>query len=111
MSRIGKKVINIPAKTKVEIKENIITATGALGTLSYTVPAGITPEMKDGALSFSIPENRVKELNALHGFKDHVWNFHPLESSTVIMRILSTALCGMSDVAETSVSMSMKNTR
>lgn len=67
MSRIGKKIIAIPAKTKVEIKENIITATGALGTLSYTVPAGITPEIKDGNLTFSIPENRVKELNALHG--------------------------------------------
>lgn len=67
MSRIGKKVINIPAKTKVEIKENLITATGNLGSLSYTIPAGITPEIKDGVLTFSIPENRVKELNALHG--------------------------------------------
>ena len=43
MSRIGKKVINVPAKTKVEIKDNVITASGALGSLSYTVPAGITP--------------------------------------------------------------------
>ena len=67
MSRIGKKVINIPAKTKVEIKDNLITATGALGTLSYTVPAGITPELKDGALTFTVAEGRVKELNALHG--------------------------------------------
>ena len=67
MSRIGKKVINIPAKTKVEIKENLITATGALGTLSYTVPAGITPELKDGALTFAVAEGRAKELNALHG--------------------------------------------
>ena len=54
MSRIGKKAINIPAKTKVEIKENLITATGALGTLSYTVPDGITPEIKDGVLSFTV---------------------------------------------------------
>lgn len=67
MSRIGKKIINIPAKTKVEIKGEVITATGALGTLSYTVPAGITPELKDGVLTFSIPENKYKELNALHG--------------------------------------------
>lgn len=46
MSRIGKKIINIPANTKVEIKENIITATGALGTLSYTLPEGVTPKWK-----------------------------------------------------------------
>lgn len=67
MSRIGKKIINVPAKTKVDIKDNVITATGALGTLSYTIPANITPELKDGVLTFSIPETMVKELNALHG--------------------------------------------
>ena len=67
MSRIGKKIINIPAKTKVEIKDSVITATGALGTLSYSIPEGITPELKDGVLTFFVAENRVKELNALHG--------------------------------------------
>lgn len=67
MSRIGKKIINVPAKTKVEIKDSVITATGALGTLSYSIPEGITPELKDGVLAFSVAENRVKELNALHG--------------------------------------------
>lgn len=67
MSRIGKKIINVPANTKVEIKDSVITATGALGTLSYSIPEGITPELKDGVLTFSVAENRVKELNALHG--------------------------------------------
>ena len=67
MSRIGKKIINIPAKTKVEIKENVITANGALGTLSYTLPEGVSAKLEGAVLSFSIPENRVKELNAIHG--------------------------------------------
>lgn len=67
MSRIGKKIINVPASTKVEIKENVITATGALGTLSYAIPEGITPNLEGAVLTFSIPESRVKELNALHG--------------------------------------------
>ena len=67
MSRIGKKIINIPAATKVEIKENVITATGALGTLSYVIPEGLTPNLEGAALTFSIPESRWKELNALHG--------------------------------------------
>ena len=67
MSRIGKKIINIPAKTKVEIKENVITANGALGTLSYTLPEGVSAKLEGASLSFSIPENRVKELNAIHG--------------------------------------------
>lgn len=67
MSRIGKKIINVPAKTKVEVKGNVITATGALGTLSYNIPDGIVSELKENVLTFSIPENRYKELNALHG--------------------------------------------
>ena len=67
MSRSGNKIINIPAKTKVEIKENVITANGALGTLSYTLPEGVSAKLEGAALSFSIPENRVKELNAIHG--------------------------------------------
>lgn len=67
MSRIGKKIINVPAATKVEIKDSVITATGALGSLSYTIPAGITPELKDGILTFTVEEGKVKELNALHG--------------------------------------------
>lgn len=67
MSRIGKKIINIPAKTKVEIKDSVITATGALGTLSYTVPEGITPKLDGAVLTFSVAQDRAKELNALHG--------------------------------------------
>lgn len=67
MSRIGKKVINIPAKTKVEVKDNIVTATGALGTLSYTVPADIKVEINEGVMTLSIDEAKKKQLNAIHG--------------------------------------------
>ncbi|MBR2504736.1 MAG: 50S ribosomal protein L6, partial [Elusimicrobiaceae bacterium] len=48
MSRIGKKVINIPAGTKVDVKDNVVTATGKLGTLSYTVPADIAINIENG---------------------------------------------------------------
>lgn len=67
MSRIGKKVINIPAKTKVDVKDNVVTATGALGTLSYTVPADIQINIENGVMTLSIDEARTKELNAIHG--------------------------------------------
>ena len=67
MSRIGKKVINIPAKTKVDVKDNVITATGALGTLSYTVPADIKINVENGVMTLSIDEAKKKELNAIHG--------------------------------------------
>lgn len=67
MSRIGKKVINIPAKTKVDVKDNVVTATGALGTLSYAVPADIKINIENGVMTLSIDESRAKELNAIHG--------------------------------------------
>lgn len=67
MSRIGKKIINIPAKTKVDVKDNVVTATGALGTLSYTVPADIKINIENGVMTLSIDEAKKKELNALHG--------------------------------------------
>lgn len=67
MSRIGKKIINIPAKTKVDVKDNVVTATGALGTLSYTVPADIAVTLENGVMTLSIDEAKKKELNAIHG--------------------------------------------
>lgn len=67
MSRIGKKIINIPAKTKVDVKDNVVTATGALGTLSYVVPADITIKIDNGVMTLSIDEAKKKELNAIHG--------------------------------------------
>lgn len=67
MSRIGKKIINIPAKTKVDVKDNVVTATGALGTLSYTVPADITINIDNGVMTLSIDEAKKKQLNAIHG--------------------------------------------
>ncbi len=67
MSRIGKKVINIPANTKVDVKDNVVTATGALGTLSYTVPADIAINIENGVMTLSIDEAKKKQLNAIHG--------------------------------------------
>ena len=67
MSRIGKKIINIPAGTKVDVKDNVVTATGKLGTLSYTVPAEININIDNGVMTFSIDEAKKKQLNAIHG--------------------------------------------
>ena len=68
MSRIGKKPIQIPAKVKVDIKGAAITATGPLGALNYTLPAGINAAVENGVLSIRIAdEKNVKTLNAVHG--------------------------------------------
>ena len=48
MSRIGKKPIEIPAKTKVEVKGQMVHVEGPRGKLEWTVPAPIKVEVKDG---------------------------------------------------------------
>lgn len=48
MSRIGKKPVEITAKTKVEIKGQTIHIEGPKGKLEWTVPTPIKVELKDG---------------------------------------------------------------
>ena len=48
MSRIGKQPVEIPAKTTVEIKGQLVTVKGPKGTLEFTVPTPITVSIKDG---------------------------------------------------------------
>ncbi|MGB2580029.1 large subunit ribosomal protein L6 [Elusimicrobium simillimum] len=68
MSRIGKKIITVPAKVKVDVKGDVVTATGPLGTLNYTLPAGLNAVLDNGLLSIKIAdESKAKLLNAIHG--------------------------------------------
>jgi large subunit ribosomal protein L6 len=48
MSRIGKKPVEIPAKTKVEVKGQAISVEGPKGKLEWTVPSPIKVEVKGG---------------------------------------------------------------
>src|ERR1043166_2921167 len=48
MSRIGKKPVEIPAKTKVEVKGQTVLVEGPKGKLEWTVPSPIRVEVKDG---------------------------------------------------------------
>ncbi len=48
MSRIGKKPVEIPPKTKVEVKGQAVTVEGPKGKLAFTVPSPIKVEVKDG---------------------------------------------------------------
>jgi large subunit ribosomal protein L6 len=50
MSRIGKQPIEIPPKTKVEVKGQTVNIEGPKGKLSWTVPTPITAAVKDGKL-------------------------------------------------------------
>jgi large subunit ribosomal protein L6 len=64
MSRVGKKIIEIPKDVKVTITESIVEVQGPKGSLATPIPAGITFKLDDGKL---IAERQTEELTALHG--------------------------------------------
>ncbi|MGI6495668.1 MAG: 50S ribosomal protein L6 [Kiritimatiellia bacterium] len=66
MSRIGKQPIDLPAGVKVDIQGATITATGKNGTLSRTLPDGISAEIADGKVTVS-RSNDSREQKSLHG--------------------------------------------
>ncbi len=68
MSRIGNKILTIPAKAKAELKGDVLNVTGPLGTFAYSVPAGLKVEIADGKVTVKIVNEADKvTLNAMHG--------------------------------------------
>lgn len=66
MSRIGKAPIDIPDKVKVNINDNVVSASGPLGNLSLTIRPEITVKQAENKIILE----RVNEENktrALHG--------------------------------------------
>jgi large subunit ribosomal protein L6 len=67
MSRIGKKIINVPAGVTVDIaSNNLITVKGPKGTLSQQVDPDITFTLEDGILTAVRPTEQ-KRHKAMHG--------------------------------------------
>ncbi len=57
MSKIGKKPIVIPSGISVTISEDGVVAQGTKGTATVPMLRGVSAELKDGELSFSIKGN------------------------------------------------------
>ena len=53
MSRIGKEPVKVESGVTVTLDGPAVTVKGPKGELSWTLPAGITAEQKDGLLRFS----------------------------------------------------------
>jgi large subunit ribosomal protein L6 len=76
MSRIGKKIITIPAKTEVKIEGNTVSVKGPLGELVRTFKPGVKIEVVDGKISFTpVAKKLTVDLNSLWGtVSSHVNN-------------------------------------
>jgi large subunit ribosomal protein L6 len=66
MSRVGKNPIEIPEKTKVEIKDSLVTITGPRGTLSREIHPEMTAVIEENQLIVTRPSD-AKRHRALHG--------------------------------------------
>ncbi len=66
MSRIGKKIIEIPKGVKVELKNNIVHVEGPKGKLEQTMEKCVTVAVADNQISISV-KGDDKKIKALHG--------------------------------------------
>src|SRR3989338_3971541 len=66
MSRIGKRPILIPQGAKVQKKDNVIYIEGPKGKMDYSLPYGITAEIKDKNVILARSADN-KQQRALHG--------------------------------------------
>jgi large subunit ribosomal protein L6 len=66
MSRIGKKIIEIPKAVTVDIKDSVVKVKGPKGELSYNVPFGVTVAADSGTVSVERATD-LKKDRQLHG--------------------------------------------
>jgi large subunit ribosomal protein L6 len=67
MSRIGKKVINVPSGVTISVgNDNVVTVKGPKGELKQAVDRDIKVEVKDGQASVARPTDQIRH-RAMHG--------------------------------------------
>lgn len=66
MSRIGNKIITIPAGVTVEFKDHLVTVKGKLGTLNLTVKPVIDLKIEGSEITV-VRANEEKHTKQLHG--------------------------------------------
>ncbi len=64
MSRIGNKIIPVPAGVKIQIKPHEVEVQGPKGKMNVPLPNGISFEQKDGVLT---AKRQSDDQRALHG--------------------------------------------
>jgi large subunit ribosomal protein L6 len=67
MSRIGKKLLPLPADVTINInKDNVVTVKGPKGELKQTIDRDIIVEVNDGTLEVKRPTDQIRH-RAMHG--------------------------------------------
>jgi large subunit ribosomal protein L6 len=87
MSRVGNKIINIPAGVELKTAANHFTAKGQLGELSVVIPPDVDYKVEDGVLSFSRRGDRPQQRSD-HGLARALVNNLVVGVSTGFTRVL-----------------------
>lgn len=61
MSRIGKLPIELPSNVEIKLDGQLLEAKGPKGTLSYTLPDYVSPEVKENVLEIRPRKNYVEQ--------------------------------------------------
>lgn len=64
MSRVGKKIIDVPKDVKISINGSVVEVQGPKGKLSTPIPDGVTFKMEEGKLT---AERQNDQYTAIHG--------------------------------------------
>lgn len=67
MSRVGKKIIILPAGVTVEIANNLVTVKGPKGTLAMSPHPSTQVALNGSEITVSVEESATKKINALWG--------------------------------------------
>jgi len=66
LSRMGKKPVILGDKARAELKDNVLTLTGPVGTVKVQIPAGITLVIAEGKIQVK-PDVADENIKKLHG--------------------------------------------
>ena len=103
MSRIGKKGIEIPAKTEVKLNGNVVTIKGPLGELSREFKKDIKIEVADNKINLT-PIKASLENNALWGtYTSHIKNMVEGVNSGYSKRLLVEGIGYKADISPTEI--------
>ncbi len=108
MSRIGKKPIEIPAKTEVTLSGNIITVKGPLGELSKVVRTDAVDVEIEGNVINVVPKNDNLETKALWGtFGSHIKNMIAGVNQEYVIKLIIEGVGYKADIQGTTLVMNL----
>jgi len=107
MSRIGKKIIDIPEKTEVTVVDNTVTVKGPLGAISRFFKPDISIKIENKQVTLE-PTKKTIESNALWGtYSSHISNMIEGVNKGFEKKLIVEGIGFKSDVKGTDLNLSL----